>query len=162
MARRTHTAYPVKTMQTAMDNSINMVKSAVQFQEMLWASSMTIGLRLSAMGRDLSQNQPQDMVEATRMVSEKNAAWLQSGGAMSRWQNALFKNYWGRPAQVNLAAPFAMFDPAVVSKMLAGSTQWTALTLKGISQTMSPYHSKSTANARRLSGKTRKTRKKVS
>lgn len=153
---RRKSAHPAKTMQTMMENAANMTKSTMEYYEMLFASSMTIGLRLSAMGQSFAEQKPQDMVELNRMVAEKNAAFLDAGMAMARWQDSAVKNYQKSPSQFWIGSSLSAFDPSVVSKMLAGSTQWTALTLKGLSQTMKPYHTKSTANARRLSGKKRR------
>lgn len=144
-----------KMLQTMMDNAASLTRSTVQYYEMLFASSITIGLRLSAIAQSYAQQKPQDMVEINRMVSEKNAAFLDAGSAVARWQDSAFKNYQKSPNPLWVTAPLSKFDPVAMSKLLAAPTQWTALTLKGLSQTMKPYHTKSTANARRLSGKKR-------
>lgn len=146
-------ANTAKTLQTMMQNSVDLTKSSMQYYEMLMASSVTIGLRLSAIGQDYVQKKPQDISELNRMVSEKSSAFLDAGTAVARWQDSAFRSYQKSPGQFWMGSPLNAFDPSVVSKMLADQTQWTALTLKGFSQTMKPYHTKSTANARRLSGK---------
>lgn len=155
MPRRKSTR-PAKTLQTMMDNTASITKSTMQYYEMLFASSMTIGLRLSAMGQSFAEQKPQDVLELNRMVAEKNAAFLDAGMALAQWQDSAMKNYQKSPGQFWMGSPLSAFDPNAVSKMMADTTQWTALTLKGMSQTIKPYHTKSTANARRLSGKKRR------
>lgn len=139
-----------RTAQNIVRNSSNIFSSSLQWYEMMTASAMTIALRLDGINDNLTQNRQPDMAELLRMVSEKNSAWLQGGTALMRWQESLLKqppNAWLVPSS---SAGFA-----TLSQLLAYSAHWTALSLKGFSQVMKPYHASSTANARRLSRKSR-------
>lgn len=150
MARRnTHS----RSLQGMVNNSANMFRSSLQWYEMMTASALTIGFRLGGISDSLRQNEQPDMPELLRMVSEKSSAWLQGGDALLRWQESIAKHYWRQSPAFWLVPTTATTAAAATSQLLDASTRWTALSLKGFSQVIKPYHTKSTANARRLSRK---------
>lgn len=140
-----------RSLQAMVNNNANMFRSSLQWYEMVTASAMTIGFRLGAISDSLRQNEQPDMPELLRMVSEKSSAWLQGGNALLRWQESIAKHYWRQSPAFWLVPTTATAAAATTSQLLGASTRWTALSLKGFSQVIKPYHTKSTANARRLS-----------
>lgn len=150
MVRRRARLTPSSLGQLA-DNSVSMYRNSVQWYEMMTASAMTIGLRLTAIDEDLKNNRTPDQKELQRMVTEKNNAMMKSAFAMADWQGALLKNAKpGWPA----VYPKTLFNTGISfwSTMLAQNIQIASTMLKGYSQVLKPFHSASTANAFRLSG----------
>lgn len=111
---------------------VDALQAAVKSAEMLTAAAVTIGLRTTAMGAAWQGWRPHDHRENTRMVTEKMAA----------------------------AGEFAA---AAGSNMIAMQTEmlrlWTdvgawsrlaTLGLSGYSAMLKPYHTRTTANAKRL------------
>lgn len=94
----------------------------LQWWEMMVASGLTIGLRLSGISYKLQKNQLPDLQEMWRMGEEKNAAALQSLAALPTTANGL--GLWQQQKRMQ----DAMF------------------------QLWRPFYSASTANAFRLSG----------
>ena len=132
----------------ALANSLRLFDGTRQWWEMMTASATTIGWRLAGIQQGLADNRQPRAAELTRMVSEKQAAWLQANGALVRWQASVLQQAWSGSniwRTANLAA-----GTATAAQWLTLSSRWTALSLNGFSQVMRPYHSRSTANARRL------------
>lgn len=138
------------------DNSIDMYRNSLQWYEMLTASAMTIGMRLTAIDHDLKSNRIPDQKELQRMVTEKNNAMMKSTFALADWQGALVKNTKSDWPTIN---PNTLFGSGLSfwSTMLEQNIQLTSTMLKGYSQVLQPFHSASTANAFRLS-RTRKSK----
>lgn len=132
--------------QRGVRDSFAAMRGFQQWQEMMAASAMTMGLRLVDIQQKIHRNEPQDLAEWTRMFSEKNAAWWQAGVAVGRWQQALLKLWWQSPA-----TSFTVFINLTGPQVMALSGRWTSITLRGTAEVMKPYHSRSTANAKRLS-----------
>jgi hypothetical protein len=132
----------------ALANGLKLFQGTRQWYEMMTASATTIGWRLAGIQQGLADSRKPGTAELTRMISEKQAAWLQANGALVRWQASVLQQAWSGSniwRAANLAA-----GTATATQWLTLSTRWTALSLSGFSQVMRPYHSRSTANARRL------------
>ena len=156
MVKRRARLTPSSLAQLA-DNSIGMYRNSLQWYEMMTASAMTIGMRLTSIDDDLKKNRIPDQKELQRMVVEKNDAMMKSTSALADWQGALLKNTKpGWPA-VN---PNALFSTGLSfwSTMLAQNIEVASTMLKGYSQVLKPFHSASTANAFRLSGTRKRAR----
>lgn len=145
--RRGKARVTVGTAQGAIQDSFAAARGVQQWQEMMAASAITMGLRMVAIQQKFSRNEPQDLLEWNRMFSEKNAAWWQAGAAVVTWQQALF-NFW-------IHSPLTQLTLLSVPQALALSGRLTGITLRGASGVMTPYHRRSTANAKRLSRKSR-------
>lgn len=140
-----------------IQNGFNMLRSAGDWWEMMFASAATVGLRLGGIQQNISNNRRPDTAEFTRMVTEKNIAWWQAGLAVLEWQGALFKLYSQVASrEMGLLAPAALGAAAVGPQYAALPNQLAAISLRGFADIMKPYHAKSTANARRLSRKAAK------
>ncbi len=146
MSRRAQFHQP-RIHNQALSNSLRLFDGTRQWFEMMTASATTIGWRFAGFQQDLAGSRPRTS-ELTRMISEKQAAWLQANGALVRWQASLLRQAWSGP-NIWRAASLAA-GRATASQWLTLSSRWTALSLNGFSQVMRPYHSRSTANARRL------------
>lgn len=94
----------------------------LRWWEMMVASGLTIGLRLSGISYKLQKNQMPDLSEMWRMGEEKNAAALQSLAALPKATGGV--SFWQQQKQMQ----DAMF------------------------QLWRPFYNASTANAFRLSG----------
>lgn len=113
-----------------LNNAFNQYTYWLRWWEMMVASGLTIGLRLSGISYKLRNNQMPDLTEMWRMGEEKNAAAWQSLTALPKATNGL--NLFNQQAQMQTA----FFD------------LWR------------PFYTASTANAFRLSGTRRpRTRK---
>lgn len=133
------------------DNSIGMYRNTLQWYEMLTASAMTIGMRLTAIDDDLKNNRIPNQKELQRMVTEKNNAMMKSTFALADWQGAILKNAKSGWPSIN---PNTLFGSGLSfwSTMLEQNIQLANTMLKGYSQVLKPFHAASTANAFRLSG----------
>jgi hypothetical protein len=116
--RNTSTAPPAELFQDAFSSYLYWLR----WWEMMVASGLTIGLRLSGISYKLQKNQMPDLREIWRMGEEKNTAVLQSLGALPTATGGL--SIWQQQKQMQDA----------------------------IFQLWRPFYSASTANAFRLSG----------
>ncbi|HEV7370492.1 hypothetical protein [Arenibaculum sp.] len=125
-----------------------------RWSEMMTASAITIGIRSTGIAAGLVDPRRTDARENARMVTEKMQAASQSAVAaseavveMQRQVADAWMRHWG-------AITKASTTPGV-----AAPTLWTlpmALAVAGVAATesmMGPYHSRSTANAKRLGRK---------
>lgn len=116
--RNAQAAPPTQLFQDAFSSYLYWLR----WWEMMVASGLTIGLRLSGISYKLQKNQMPDLREMWRMGEEKNAAALQSLAALPTATGAV--SLWDQQKQMQ----DAMF------------------------QLWRPFYSASTANAFRLSG----------
>lgn len=148
--KRGPNSFAATNMQMA-ENALDWYRNSLHWYEMMTASATTIGLRMAGIGRSLQNNEIPDGAEMLRMVTEKNQAMMKSASAATKWQNSAMQPYpWPKmimPWQALNASAFAASD------MMAENAKWSKMMLQGFSRTMKPFHSASTANAARLSGK---------
>lgn len=144
--RNTPTPPPAALMQDAMGNYLYWLR----WWEMMVASGLTIGLRLSGISYKLQKNQLPDLREMWRMGEEKNTATWQSLAAiptMADWWSAGQRQQQKHQKQ-----------PQKHQKSQQPSPQQSPQDmLDAMFQLWRPFYSASTANAFRLSG-TRKPR----
>lgn len=116
---------------------LNALHAAAKSAEMLAAAAVTIGLRTTAMGAAWQGWQPHDHRENTRMVTEKMTAAGElaaaAGSSMIAMQTEMLRLWTDAGAWNRLAT----------------------LSLSGYTAMLKPYHSRTTANAKRLGRKRR-------
>lgn len=139
------------------ENAFDWYRNSLHWYEMMTASAATIALRLTHIGESIQKNEVPDTVEMVRMVTEKNKALMTSANAASKWQALAWEpKSWPKTVFPWDAANFSVFAAA---DLLAQSTKWNKMMLDGFAHTLRPYHTTSTANATRLSGKGAKRKK---
>lgn len=132
--------------------STDILKAAVHSAEMMSAAAITIGLRTTAMGAAWGDWRKADPVEMTRMVTEKMDAAGESAAAGTRSMLDVQREVarlWtgGNPMDVQRNAMRLWMD---------GFNAWSrmaALGVTGYAGMLTPYHTRTTANARRLGRK---------
>ena len=130
------------------DNAFSLYRNSLNWMEMLSASASTISTRMNNLQNDAANNKPPDLIELSRMVTEKNSAFLVSGQAMLEWQKTIM-NAWCSAPTVWGALGSAHSAPSAISNQL----RWSEIMLSGFAKTLKPYHSTTTANAKRLNKK---------
>lgn len=155
--RRNSLPSQITTNWQIAENAFDWYRNSLHWYEMMAASAATIALRMTDIGQSLQKNEVPDTVEMMRMVTEKNKALMTSATAASKWQALA----WEPKSWPKLAMPWeaANLSASAATDLLAQSTKWNKMMLDGFARTMRPYHSTSTANATRLSGKGTKSKK---
>lgn len=129
-------SHPIRTTANLLENSLNGYLYTVRWWEMIVASGLTIGLRLSGIGYNLRNNELPDTKEMWRMLEEKNKAATQGWVALSQASLKPWPQWKGGMATTDLLNYQLRLQRAVLD---AAFGFWK------------PFHSASTANALRLS-----------